>query len=93
MFPRATIAAGWFLALTGAGGADAQNALAPPPPGKLYQGFFYSAVAPESDDANEHNVTAADVREFEEATDSKTTWVYFSDNWFESRAFPEATRQ
>ena len=33
--------------------------LAPPPPGKLYQGFFYSAVSPETDDANEHNVTPA----------------------------------
>ena len=66
-------------------------ALAPPPPGKLYQGFFYSAVSPDTDDANEHNVTPADVVRFEQAIGRKTSWVYFSDNWFESRAFPEAT--
>jgi hypothetical protein len=66
-------------------------ALAPPPPGKLYQGFFYSAVSPGTDDANEHNVTPADVVQFEQAIGQKTSWVYFSDNWFESRVFPEAT--
>ncbi len=46
---------------------------------------------PDSDDANEHNVTPADVVRFEQAIGRKTSWVYFSDNWFESRAFPEAT--
>jgi len=69
----------------------AAGVLAPPPPGKLYEGFFYSAVSPETDDASEHNVTPADVLQFEEVTGAKTTWVYFSDNWFESRAFPAAT--
>jgi Glycosyl hydrolase family 26 len=28
---------------------------------------------------------------FEQTIGRKATWVYFSDNWFESRAFPEAT--
>src|SRR4029079_11459804 len=56
-----------------------------PPAGKLYQGFFYSAPTPGSHDANEHNVTAADVKQFEIALRTKTNWVYFSDNWFESR--------
>jgi hypothetical protein len=65
--------------------------VAAPPPGKLYQGFFYSAPTPGSDDANEHNVSAADVARFEAAVGKKTSWVYFSDNWFESRAFPAAT--
>jgi len=62
-----------------------------PPAGKLYQGFFYSAPTPGSHDANEHNVTAADVKQFETALGTKTSWVYFSDNWFESREFPAAT--
>ena len=65
--------------------------MAIPPRGKLYQGFFYSALSPGSDDANEHNVTPADVARFEEAVGQKTAWIYFSDNWFESRAFPAAT--
>lgn len=71
--------------------ASAAQSIAPPPPGKLYQGFFFSAVSPQSDDANEHNVTPADVARFEQAVGKKTSWVYFSDNWFESRAFPEQT--
>ena len=65
-------------------------ALAPPPPGKFYQGFFFSASNPDSDDESEHNVTAADVRRFEQAVGKRTSWVYFSDNWCESRAFPAA---
>jgi hypothetical protein len=31
------------------------------------------------------------VRHYEEIVGAKTTWVYFSDNWFESRAFPHGT--
>src|SRR4051794_29443143 len=65
--------------------------IGPPPAGKLYQGFFYSAPTPGSHDANEHNVTAADVKQFETALGANTSWVYFSDNWFESREFPAAT--
>ncbi len=66
-------------------------ALAPPPFGKFYQGFFYSAPSVQGDDANEHNVIAADVLQFERVVGKKMIWVYFSDNWFESRAFPAAT--
>ena len=66
----------------------AASALAPPPAGKLYQGFFCSAPDPATDDETEHNVTAADVARFEEAVGKKASWVYFSDNWCESRAFP-----
>jgi hypothetical protein len=75
-------------ALTLAVSASAGTRLAPPPPGKLYQGFFFSAPSPGSDDANEHNVTPTDVRRFEAAVGAEVTWVYFSDNWCESRAFP-----
>jgi hypothetical protein len=31
------------------------------------------------------------VKQFETVLGTKTSWVYFSDNWFESRAFPVAT--
>jgi hypothetical protein len=67
-----------------AGTATAQ--IAPPPPGKLYHGFFYDGPA-----LNEHDVTAGDVARYEQAVGRKTTWVFFSDNWFESRKFPIAT--
>ena len=59
--------------------------IAPPPPGKLYHGFFYDGPA-----LNEHDVTSADVARYEQTTGKKTAWVFFSDNWFESRNFPEA---
>ncbi|HEY1768931.1 MAG TPA: glycosyl hydrolase [Chthoniobacterales bacterium] len=71
--------------------AELEASLAPPPAGKLYQGFFFSAISPTSDDANEHNVTARDVAQFEKTVGAKTAWIYFSDNWFESRVFPAAT--
>ena len=60
--------------------------IAPPPTGKLYHGFFYDGPA-----LNEHDVTASDVTRYEQAVDKKATWVFFSDNWFESRKFPLST--
>ncbi|MBA3962416.1 MAG: beta-mannanase [Chthoniobacterales bacterium] len=74
-----------------AAGVRAEQEIVAPPPGKLYQGFFYSAPLPGSDDASEHNVAPADVAAFETAIGRKTAWIYFSDNWFESRAFPADT--
>jgi hypothetical protein len=67
---------------------QAAPVLAPPPSGQFYQGFFSSAPDPATDDETEHNVTAADVLRFERAVGKKTSWVYFSNNWCESRVFP-----
>ncbi len=64
---------------------DAAPPVAAPPPGKLYHGFYYDGAA-----TNEHDVTASDVSRYEEAVGKKTAWVFFSDNWFESRKFPAA---
>lgn len=60
--------------------------LAPPPEGKLYHGFFYDGPA-----VDEHDVRAEDVARYEQAVGADTAWVFFSDNWFESRAFPVST--
>src|ERR1700677_2275695 len=57
--------------------------IAPPPAGKLYHGFYYSG---NSD--NEHGVTQKDIERYEQTVGAKITWVFFSDNWYESRAFP-----
>jgi hypothetical protein len=54
---------------------------------KILPGFFFSASNPDGDDESEHNVTAADVRRFEQAVGKRTSWVYFSDNWCESVLF------
>src|SRR5205814_8037520 len=42
-------------------------------------------------DPTEHDVIAADVSRFEETLGTKTAWVFFSDNWFESQKFPRET--
>src|SRR5262245_9301090 len=58
-----------------------------PPKGKLYQGLYFDEPKA-GHDPTEHDVTAADVSRFEEAIGTKTAWVYFSNNWSESRRFP-----
>src|SRR5207247_362944 len=42
-----------------------------------------------ADDVTEHDVTKNDVQRYEDTLGKRTAWVYFSDNWFESRAFPK----
>jgi hypothetical protein len=64
--------------------------ISPPSAGKLYQGFYFDEPAA-GQDPTEHDVTAASVSRFEAALDSKTAWVFFSNNWFESRKFPAPT--
>lgn len=51
--------------------------------GKFYVGFYYSR---NSD--NENVSTPEDVKRFENATGANAAWVFFSDNWYESREFP-----
>jgi hypothetical protein len=65
--------------------------IAPPPPGKLYHGVYYDGTGNDTHDPTEHDITPADVDHYEQVIGAKTTWVYFSDNWFESRAFPLTT--
>jgi hypothetical protein len=65
--------------------------IAPPLAGKLYHGFYWGGVGTDEHDPTEHDVTPADVAAYEQAVGAKVAWVYFSNNWFESRAFPAAT--
>jgi Glycosyl hydrolase family 26 len=80
-----------FLAavLAGIFVSNAQSAsVLPPPAGKLYHGCYWGGVGTDTHDPTEHDVTPADVARYEEAVGAKTAWVYFSNNWFESRKFP-----
>jgi hypothetical protein len=70
--------------------AQAGSTIAPPPTGKLYHGFYFDEATGDRD-PTEHDVTAADVARYERAVGKQATWVFFSDNWFESRKFPRAT--
>ncbi len=79
-----------FLLLLPAALVRAQaGKLEPPPLGKLYQGFYWGGVGTDTHDPSEHDVTAQDVGRYEQAVGQPVAWVYFSDNWFESRRFPE----
>lgn len=68
----------------------AAERIAPPPAGKLYQGVYFDEP-PAEHDPTEHDVTEKDVSQFEQALGTKTAWVFFSNNWFESRKFPRTT--
>ena len=70
---------------------NATPPILPPPPGKFYHGFYWGGVGTDEHDPTEHDVSPADVSTYEQAVGGKTAWVYFSNNWFESRAFPLAT--
>jgi hypothetical protein len=62
--------------------------IASPPSGKLYHGFYWGGVGTDEHDPTEHDVTPDDVARYEQSVGKKTAWIYFSDNWFESRKFP-----
>ena len=68
---------------------NAQSAsVLPPPAGKLYHGCYWGGVGTNTHDPTEHDVTPAEIARYEEAVGAKTAWIYFSNNWFESRKFP-----
>src|SRR5690348_985530 len=69
----------------------AEPPIASPPPGHLYHGLYWGGVGTDDHDPTEHDVSAADVNAYERGVGAKVTWIYFSNNWFESRDFPTAT--
>jgi hypothetical protein len=81
---------GAIVAVLVAFSARGAEVVAPPPAGKLYQGLYFDEPAP-GRDPSEHDVKSDDVTRFEQTLATKTAWVFFSNNWFESRKFPRAT--
>ena len=63
--------------------AAAPNVLAVPMAGCMYHGVYPGGVTGEEDD-----ITLADVTSYEAAAGRPVAWVYFSNNWYRSRAFP-----
>src|SRR6476661_4210726 len=79
-----------IVAVFAATSAQGAELIERPPGGRLYQGIYFDEPAP-GRDPTEHDITAADVARFEQALQTQTAWVFFSDNWFESRKFPRET--
>lgn len=89
--PRIAAATSLFILVCSAfHNATAASRLEPPPAGKLYQGLYFDEPAA-NHDPTEHDVTAENVARFEQRLGTKTVWIFFSDNWCESRRFPRAT--
>ncbi|HEX7976130.1 MAG TPA: glycosyl hydrolase, partial [Anaerolineales bacterium] len=57
-----------------------------PPPGTMYHGVYPGGVTGAEDD-----ITLDGLHAYEQAAGKNAAWVYFSDNWFNGRAFPLAT--
>src|SRR4029453_14770196 len=80
-----------LLLVTCAATMQAQDIhVAVPPAGKLYHGLYWGGVGTDQHDPTEHDVTPNDVARYEQAVGKQTAWVYFANNWFESRKFPAA---
>jgi hypothetical protein len=79
-----------MVAAVALGTSTQAEEIAVPPAGKFYHGCYWGGVGTDTHDPTEHDVTARDVARYEESVGKSAAWVYFSDNWFESRRFPAA---
>ncbi|PYK16681.1 MAG: hypothetical protein DME55_11665 [Verrucomicrobia bacterium] len=80
-----------LLLVTCAATLNAQDVrVAAPPAGNLYHGLYWGGVGTDEHDPTEHDVTPNDVARYEQAVGKQTAWIYFANNWFESRKFPAA---
>ena len=75
-----------LVAASDATAAVTSAILQPPPLGEIYHGVFPGGVSGAEDD-----ITAHDLASYEETVGKKVAWVYFSNNWFKDREFPEKT--
>jgi len=59
-----------------------------PPEGLLYHGVYPGGITGEESD-----LTVGDLHSYEQASGKTASWVFFSHNWYEGRAFPLATAE
>jgi len=60
--------------------------IAEPPAGRYYHGVF-----PGGRDGMGADIEPGDVRSYQQCIGKRPTWVYFCNNWYQSRRFPAAT--
>jgi hypothetical protein len=56
-------------------------------------GQFYHSVFPGGTSGAEDDITPQQVQSYEQSVGAPVAWVYFSDNWYQGRAFPEQTAE
>jgi hypothetical protein len=66
--------------------ARSSSSILTPPVGSLLHGVY-----PAGTTGQEHEITPKSLREYERLAGKSAAWVYFSSNWYASRAFPVAT--
>lgn len=72
------------------GGQGKPKVIVEPGKGKLYHAAYPGSSA---DNAEEDDITANDIKNYENAAGKKIAWVYFSNSWYKgkSRLFPTKT--
>jgi len=76
----------WAVSLLPAAAMAQLQKVGTPPAGKMYHAVYPGGVTGDEDD-----ITPADVEAYEAQVGQRVAWVYFSNNWFNGRAFPTAT--
>lgn len=88
-FIRALLFVTWLFVALSARAHAAPRATSPilmPPAGQYYHAAYPGGITGEEDD-----ITLNDVTSYETTVGKSTAWIYFSHNWYKSRAFPLAT--
>src|SRR5438046_9378702 len=72
-----------FAALTALAGP-----VAPPPPAKLYHGFYFGGIGTDTHDQTDHDSTPQDSERYTKTERTKGRWIYVSDTRFVPRKLP-----
>ncbi|MCA9835385.1 MAG: hypothetical protein KC422_00655 [Trueperaceae bacterium] len=81
----------FFFLVVGLLGACSSTATAPSFELSMTAGSYYHGVYPGSDTGDESDISLAHLQSYETLAGRKAAWVYFSNEWYKSRAFPWAT--
>jgi hypothetical protein len=97
MLEKGLLAVLWVLGGCNVGILPAPPVEPPPTPiagiGIPPTGSYYHGVYPGQKNLEEHQITPTALDDYEQAVGRKVAWVYFSNDWFASRAFPSATAE
>lgn len=76
----------FLLGRNGGGTGHSGGKIKTPPLGSYYHGTYPGGISGAEDD-----ILPKDVASYENTSGKRAAWVYFSNNWYQSRAFPRKT--